>query len=76
MQSKKKPTIRNVSDKKIWRTGAVQIHLGTPQIPLSKSKNDLKAENYRVKIKLRRDPTSEKSYMYEFKIALFGNGHP
>ena len=28
------------------------------------------------KIKLRRDPTSEKSDMYESKTALFDNGKP
>ena len=28
------------------------------------------------KIKLCRDPTSEKSDLYEFKVALFDNGEP
>ena len=34
----------------------------------------MKAERDCVKIKLRRDPTSEKSDLYEFKMALFDNG--
>ena len=33
-------------------------------------------KKYPVKNKFHRDPTSEKSDMYEFKIALFDNGKP
>ena len=36
----------------------------------------MKAEKYCVKIKLRRNPTSEKSDLYEFKMALFDNDEP
>ena len=43
---------------------------------LIKSKNDTKVGKYFVKNKLCRDPTSEKSDLYEFKIALFDNGDP
>ena len=45
----------------------------TPLIPLIKSNNDDKLDKYCVKIKLRRYPTSEKSYLYECKMALFYN---
>ena len=41
---------------------------------INKSKNYMKAERDCVKIKLRRDPTSEKSDLYEFKMDLFDNG--
>ena len=68
--------MKNVSHKKIWRTGAVQINVDPPPIPRIKIKNDMKAGKYCVKIKLRRDPTSEKSDLYEFKMALFDNGNP
>ena len=39
-----------------------------------KSKHDDKSYNDFVKLKLRSDPTSEKSELYEFKMALFDNG--
>ena len=41
-----------------------------------KSNNYDKLDKYFVKIKLRRYPTSEKSDLYEFKMALFHNGDP
>ena len=53
--------MKNVLHKKSWRTGAVQIHVEPPPIPLTKGKNDAKSENDCVKIKLCKDPTSEKS---------------
>ena len=68
--------MKNVSQKKSWRTGAVQIHVETPPITLIKIKNDTKAKKDYVKIQLRRDPMSEKSDLYEFKITLFYNGDP
>ena len=33
-------------------------------------------DKYFVKIKLGRDPTSEKSDLYKFKMDLFDNGNP
>ena len=36
--------MNNVHHKKIWRIGAVKIHVETPTIPLNKSKNDTKSE--------------------------------
>ena len=47
---------------------------GSTPIALIESKNNRKSDKYCVKIKLCRDPTSEKSDLYEFKIALFENG--
>ena len=64
-----------VLNKKSCCTDAVKIHVDPPPINLIKSKNDAKWENYCVKIKLRRDPTSEKSDLYEFKMSLFDNGN-
>ena len=68
--------MKNVSHKKVWIYGAVQIHAGPPHIPLIKSNLDMKLEKYYVRIKLRRFPTSQKSDMYEFRISLFENGEP
>ena len=45
-----------------------------PPIKFIKSKNNDKSDKYSVKIKLRRDHTSEKLDLYSFKIALFDNG--
>ena len=43
-------------------------------IPLIKSNNNAKLEKDCVKIKLGRDPMSEKLDLYELKMALFDNG--
>ena len=50
----------------------VKIHVDPPYIPQIKIKNDLKTEKYYVKIKFRRNPTSEKRscmnlYLYFWK---------
>ena len=66
--------MKNIFQKKSWHTGAVQIHVYPPPIPLIKSKFDLKTEIDYVKIKLRRNPRSEKLEMYELKMPLFDNG--
>ena len=57
-----------------WNAGTVQVHENPPLIPLIKIKIDDKSDTYFVKIKLRRDPTSEKLDLYEFKMDLFDNG--
>ena len=48
--------------------------MDTPPTPLNKIKNDAKLDKEIVKTKLRRNPTSEKSDLYEFKIDFFDNG--
>ena len=67
--------MRNVSHKKTWNTELVQLHVDPPPTPLIKSKHNDNPDNDFVKIGLRRDPTSENSNLYEFKIALFYNGY-
>ena len=44
----------------------VKIHLDPLPISLIKDNNDAKLDKYCVEIKLHRDPTSEKSDIYEF----------
>ena len=56
------------------RTSAVHMHADPPPIPLIKIKNDVKSEKDYVQIKFCSDPTSEKSDLYKFKMALFDNG--
>ena len=41
--------------------------MDSPSITLMKIKNDDKSDKYFVEIKLRRDPTPEKSNLCEFK---------
>ena len=59
---------------KKWNTRTVQVHTGPPLIQLFKSNSDDKLDKDCVKIKLRRDPTSQKMDLYEFKMALVYNG--
>ena len=42
----------------------------------NKSNNNEKSDKDLVKIKLRRDPRSENSDFYEFKMVLFDSGNP
>ena len=50
--------MKNVSHKKCWMHGAVQMHLDPHPIMFIKSNNNAKSERYCVKIKICRDPTS------------------
>ena len=65
--------MKNVFHNKSLRTGAVQIHVEPSPITLIIINNDAKSEKDWVKIKFCRDPTSEKSDLYEFKMDLFDN---
>ena len=47
-----------------------------PPIPLIKSRHDDKLDKDFVKLKICSDTTSEKLDIYEYKMALFGNGEP
>ena len=63
--------MKNVSHYKKWNAGLVQLQVDTPHTPLITSKHDDNSEKDFVKMKLRRDPMSENSNPYEFKMALF-----
>ena len=67
-------TIYNVSSKKGWMTRMTHPYVDPPPIPLIKEKHDGKSEKYFVKIKLRIDPMSSTSDLYESKMSLFDNG--
>ena len=54
---------------------STSAYVSTPY-PTNKSKNDEKLDSNFVKIKLRMDPTSENSDLYELKTTLFDNGNP
>ena len=68
--------MKNVSHHKKWSAWKLQLHVDSFPIPLIKSDNDDKLDKAFVKIKLRRDSTSKKSYLYERKTVLFGNVNP
>ena len=47
-----------------------------PQITIFKINNDDKSDKNRVEIKLRMDPMSQNTDLYELKMALFDNSEP
>ena len=67
--------MKNVSHKKKWNSGVVNLHVEPPPIPLIKRKHNDNLEKDVVNIKLCRYPTSERLDLYEFKIFLFKNGN-
>ena len=69
-------TTNNVPHKNKWNLGVVQVHTETPHTSLIKSNHNDKADTDFVIMKVRRYPTSYKSELYEFKMALFDNGKP
>ena len=68
--------MKNVSHKKNWNLGTIQVHVDPPPVPLVKRNTNEKLDKDCVKVKLHRYPTSEKSNLYKFKISLFDNGKP
>ena len=56
--------------------GRTQPHVETPLIPLVKENYDGKSDKDIVKLKLRRDPTSPTSDLYEFKMSFFESVEP
>ena len=56
--------MNNVSQKKTWNLGMTQSHVEPPPTPLIKIKHTDKLDKCFVKLKLRRDPTSDMSDLY------------
>ena len=52
----------------------IQMHLEPPPISLIKSNHNDKSDKDIVKLKLRRDPTSYLSELYEFNLDFIYNG--
>ena len=69
-------TMKNVLHRNKWNVGVVQLQLEPPTTPLIKLNHNDKLDKDFVKLKMRRDPASEKPDRYEFKMALFENGNP
>ena len=68
--------MNNISYKNKWNTGVVQVQMEPPPIPLIKINPNDNLDKDFVEIKFLRYPTSENSYLYEFKMNLFDNGDP
>ena len=68
--------MKNTSHRKKWNAEAVEQHVEPHPITIIKGKRDDKSDKDFVKLKFQRDPTSEKSDLYEFKMALFENVNP
>ena len=69
-------TMKKVLHSKNWSVGVVEQHVEIPPIPLIKSKHYYKSDKDFIKLKICRDPTSEKLDLYNFKMALFKKGGP
>ena len=54
--------------------GVVKVHVDPLHTPLINSKHDDNPDKDSIKLKFCRDPTSEKSDLYELKMSLFYNG--
>ena len=57
-------------------TGTTHPDVDPPPIPLIQETHDGTSDKDFVKLKLRRDPMSSTSDLYEFKMSLFVNGEP
>ena len=68
--------MNNLSHKKGCNLGMTQVHVELLAIPLIKGTYDGKSDNYFVKLKFRRYPTSSTSDLFGFRMALFDNGEP
>ena len=66
--------MNNVSHKKTWTVGEVQVHMEPQPTPLIKIKHNNNSENYFIKLKCFRDTISAKSDLYDFKMDFFDNG--
>ena len=60
--------MKNVSHKNIWNSGMTQVYVEPPPITLIKGKYDGNSDKGFVKLKLRRDPTSNMSDLYELVV--------
>ena len=67
--------MNNISHKKSWNYEMTQMHVEPLPTPLVKGKYDGNSENYSVKLKLRRDPTSITLDIYDFIMSFFDNGN-
>ena len=68
--------MKNLFHKKGWNLGTNPSHVEPPSITLINKTYNGDSEKDFVKLKLRRDPMSSTSELYEFKISLFEHGDP
>ena len=68
--------MENVSHKRRWGVYTNTDHVEPPLIPLIKETATGKSDGDYVKLNLRKNPTSSKSDLYEFRMSLFDHGEP
>ena len=68
--------MKKISHKNRQNAGTEQVHVDSTPIPPIKRNNDDKLDEDFFKIKLSRDPKSEKLDLFEFKMELFDKGDP
>ena len=68
--------MKKISHSKVWGTDTNPAHVEPSPIPLIKELSTGKSDGDYVKLKLRRDPTSSMSDLYEFRMSLFFHGEP
>ena len=68
--------MNNISHNKIWRTGALQIHMESTPIPLIKSKNDDKSDKDSEEINCISILLQKNSIFMKFKTPLFDKVDP
>ena len=68
--------MKKVLRRKKWTVEVVEQHVYPPPIPPVKINHNDKSDKYFVELKLRRDPTSDKLDLYDFKMSLFENVDP
>ena len=68
--------MRNVFHNKGWGVETNPNHVEPPPNPIIKETSTGKSDGDYVKLKLRRDPTSSVSDLYELRMSLFDHGDP
>ena len=68
--------MKKLLHKKGWVADTNPAHVELPPIPLVNEKSTGKSYGDYVKLKLRRDPMSSTSELYEFMMSLFDHGDP
>ena len=66
--------MKKISHSKVWGTDTNPDHVEPSPIPLIKELSTGKSDGDYVKLKLRRDPTSSTSELYDFRMSLFDHG--
>ena len=59
-----------------WLSAETQARIDPPPIPLTKAETEEEIERNIIKVKMRRNLSSDTSETYELKMDTFDNGQP